>query len=361
VLFRSFNNVKVFPLIKSKRLNPLGPFVSLLFYIKSFLLFTRRAEYRTATVVQHLQPFMPGQSFNLFFLFKDRSKKYVLGPLIGPHLPDVSFSDEGWLAPGGGVGSSGKTFSFLRRYLPAITTLFFKPLNTRTIRNADVLLFTDAYAHDAYKEYIRPSQKVKVIGVGAELDVFNRKHVERDADTFHILFPGRLHERKGCEYLIRAIAKAMEMDPGLKPICTVVGSGTLQDRMIDLARELGIQDKVVFLGGVDSNHEIADYYNKADVVCMPALSDTWVSVIESLCCGTPAIVTNIASHPEHVRDGFNGILVPPRDPDAIAKALVELSGDREKLKRLSDNAYREARNRYDWTIVVKSYLSALSG
>jgi glycosyltransferase involved in cell wall biosynthesis len=356
----SFDNVTIFPLIKIRRLSPLSRYVSLLFYVKSFLMFARRTEYRKAAVIQHLQPFAPGQTFNLFFLFKDRSKKYVLGPLIGPHVPDVSFSDEDWLASGSSEGFAGKVFSFISNYLQGITTLFFKPLNTRTIRNADVILFTDAYARDAYKKYISPNQKVQVIGVGAELDVFDRKQVEKDPDNFHILFPGRLQERKGCEYLIRAIAKAIEMDPSLNPVCTVVGSGLLQDRMIDLAAELGITDRVVFLGGVESNHEIAEYYNKADVVCMPALSDTWVSVVESLCCGTPVIVTDLASHPEHVRDGFNGVLVPPRDPDAIANALLELYGDRNKLKRLSDNAYKEARKKYDWTNVIRLYISAVS-
>jgi glycosyltransferase involved in cell wall biosynthesis len=70
------------------------------------------------------------------------------------------------------------------------------------------------------------------------------------------------------------------------------------------------------------------------------------AVIEAMSYGTPPIVTNIGGHPELVVHNESGLVIPPKDPEAIARAILELYNDPEKKKRLGENARRRIETRF---------------
>jgi glycosyltransferase involved in cell wall biosynthesis len=112
---------------------------------------------------------------------------------------------------------------------------------------------------------------------------------------------------------------------------------------------------------------LARYYQAADLYVHPAHVDTFPSaVLEALACGTPVVATGVAGIPEQVRPlgaatppdaGATGALVPPRDPGALAAAILRLLADDALRRRLSENAARDAKARFDKTRMVADYLA----
>ncbi len=138
-----------------------------------------------------------------------------------------------------------------------------------------------------------------------------------------VLSVGRLVEKKGFKYLIRAIAKLNNKMIKL----VIVGSGDQKAELENLANELSIQKDVIFVGGVNYN-ELVNYYNLADIFVLSSvrddmgnLDDQSVSVIEAMACGKPIITTNFPGYKLVVSDGKNGYLIPEKNTDSLAEKI----------------------------------------
>jgi glycosyltransferase involved in cell wall biosynthesis len=322
---------------------------SLKFYLITYIKYVFSSWYKNAEVVHHFQPFAKELTFNLFFLIKNRRKKYILGPLIGPHVNGKTFTDEDFI-----LSNKSEVFEKVSNKLKSLFQGILRYANRLTIQNSDLVWFSDTYAYDSFKHSLKPDQDYAIWGIGVDLNTFNRKEVAR-SNEFTILFCGRLTERKGCEFLIRAIGVLYKENGNIQIKCIVVGFGVLEKKLRQLADSLGINHLIKFTGGVESNHEIVDYYNQSDVFCIPALSDTWISAKEALCCGLPVIITDVGAHASHIDDGFNGFLVKPENPEEIARKVSLLMNDNVVLNRMKDNAYK-SRIKYDWNNILGKYL-----
>jgi len=113
-----------------------------------------------------------------------------------------------------------------------------------------------------------------------------------------------------------------------REVCFVfIGGGSLQPRLEALARDLGASKYVRFVGHL-AHEDLEECYAGADVYVSVAQSDsTSVSLLEAMAAGLPAVVSDVPSNLEWVRDGWNGYVVPRGDSDAIAKAIVCLIAD----------------------------------
>jgi glycosyltransferase involved in cell wall biosynthesis len=340
----SFRNVKVITLFKKKI--KYESVQSLIFYVVSYLRYLNSDTYKKSDIVHHLMPFSPGRTFNLFFIFKNQNKKYIIGPIVGPHTNLVNLADE----------SRG---SFIISMLGRLSGPLFYTLSMLTIRRADTILFTDQYAYNSFKSYIRPHNKVVITGLGITSDIHRLREIKKNASDLNILFVGRLTERKGCEYVIKALSIMIATNPNIEIHCVIAGDGPLRNKLEKNSYDCGLSSVVEFTGGVESNADFNLLYNMCDIVCLPVLSDTWMSAKEALSCGKPVIITDIGSHSEHVQDGFNGFLIPPRNENAIATVLLEVANDRNRLNQLSRNAYKSAQTKYDWNKVLQEYLNLL--
>ncbi|HQR17685.1 MAG TPA: glycosyltransferase [Gemmatimonadales bacterium] len=157
-----------------------------------------------------------------------------------------------------------------------------------------------------------------------------------------LLFVGRLIERKGAEFAIRALAELRRRGRGAR--LTVVGDGPDRPRLEALIKELGLLG-VVDLTGTLSHDAVSAHYRSAAVLLMPAVTD-WkgeqegfgMVLVEAMASGLPVVATRSGGIPDVVTDGATGLLVPERDASALAAAAARLLDDPTLAARLAGAA-----------------------
>jgi glycosyltransferase involved in cell wall biosynthesis len=137
-----------------------------------------------------------------------------------------------------------------------------------------------------------------------------------------LLFVGRLQPWKGVETAIRALP---QIDHA---ILLIAGDGEDRPRLSALAYELGLVNRVRFLGNVP-RQQLPTFYASVDLlVATSHASETFgIGPVEAQACGLPVVATRFGGFPEVVADGQTGLLVPPRDPEALANAVNSLLSD----------------------------------
>lgn len=150
---------------------------------------------------------------------------------------------------------------------------------------------------------------------------------------------GRLTKQKGYEYLLKAFAIVrVQLDAELK----IIGEGPDAIELMALTKKLGIQRHVEYLGFRNDAQEIIA---SADVFVLSSLWEGFGNVIiEAMSAGTPVIATNCPHGPgEIIRNGFDGILVPPANANELALAMLRVANDRELRKTMGNNGVAKAR------------------
>jgi len=133
----------------------------------------------------------------------------------------------------------------------------------------------------------------------------------------------RLTEAKGHRYLLQALPRLLETWPQL--CCLFVGEGELHDTLQRMAMDLGVERSCRFVG---IREDIAEILAAADVVVLPSLSEGFPFVLlEALAMGCPVVASQVNGVPELIEDHKTGLLVPPRDPQALATAIREVLSD----------------------------------
>jgi glycosyltransferase involved in cell wall biosynthesis len=172
---------------------------------------------------------------------------------------------------------------------------------------------------------------------GVETD---RYHPASDARSGvpHVLSVGRLVPKKGFPVLLDALARLR--DRGLDFRCTIVGVGPLEARLRDQARRLRLEDRVD-LPGAFAEHTLAAFYREVDLFALACEVEADGDrdgipnvVVEAMASGLPVVSTNVSGLPECVEHGITGLLVPEREPNALADAIGALLLMPEKARAL---------------------------
>lgn len=192
-------------------------------------------------------------------------------------------------------------------------------------------------------------QKLHVIYNGLNLDRFRPRYSEPGNRL--ILSVGRLVEKKGLSYLIEACQLLRSRNIPFE--CQIVGYGVMRKSLIELISLHGLEDVVQLIGPLDQK-DILAYYQKASVFCLPALiagnddRDVLPNVVkEAMAVGVPVVTTNIPGIEELVEHERTGLVVPQRDPQALAEALELLLDDRELRGRLAREGRVVVEERFD--------------
>lgn len=174
-----------------------------------------------------------------------------------------------------------------------------------------------------------------------------------------ILFVGRLVARKGLGYLLKALPAIQAQIP---VHLHVVGDGDQAAAWKALARELRISAQVTFHGAV-SKEELERHYANADVFVLPAIIDErgdteglGVVLVEALSFMTPVVASSVGGIPDVIKDEQTGLLVPEKDPAALAAAVLRLLHDRELAQRLTEAGLAHAREYFDWQRITAELL-----
>jgi phosphatidylinositol alpha-mannosyltransferase len=179
----------------------------------------------------------------------------------------------------------------------------------------------------------------------------------------NILFVGRLERRKGLAYLLNACANIKRSFPNFRLI--VVGPGTvLRLRYEKLVEDMNLSDNVVFTGFV-SSAELPSYYSSADIFCAPATGGESFGIVllEAMACGKPVVATNIQGYASVLANGDEGLLVPPRDEESLADALLSLLHNKPLRLSMGNKGLVKA-EKYSWqniTRQVVNYYKVLLG
>lgn len=144
---------------------------------------------------------------------------------------------------------------------------------------------------------------------------------------------GRLTSVKGHVYLLRAMQTLLDKNVDARLV--IVGDGPLRNHLKDLARELQIEKKVIFVGHQD---EACDFIHAMDVFVLPSLHEGIPMVLlEALALSRPVVASRTGGIPEVIEDGVNGLLVEPGNPVALAEVLEVLTQDVTRAEQLGKN------------------------
>lgn len=185
-------------------------------------------------------------------------------------------------------------------------------------------------------------------------------------DDEHIVLQlGRMVRRKGIDHVIEAFAKIDHQ----KPNRLIIVGGEQVDiendeertRLLQLAIDLGISDKVIFAGRKNRD-ELKYYYSAADVfLTVPWYEPFGITPLESMACGTPVIGSRVGGIKHTVVDGVTGYLVNPKDPEALANKLNGLLFNKELIDEMSRNAIQHVNQHFTWQQVADMMADCYEG
>ena len=230
----------------------------------------------------------------------------------------------------------------------------FEPLLHRCLRRSSAIIATSPDYRRTSEVLARYQDRCHVIPYGIALDQFEHADpaavakIRAELGERLVISVGRLVYYKGFEYLIQAMRQVAGR-------LVIVGDGPLRPKLQDLARELGLQDKIIFAGEIQ-NERIVPYYHAADVFALASVARSeafGIVQIEAMAAGLPVVNTGLDSGVPFVSlHGETGLTVPPRDPDALAQAINRLLDDTGLRRSYGAAAQRRAHSQFSLEIMT---------
>ncbi|MFI0481199.1 glycosyltransferase [Actinomadura sp. 9N215] len=204
-----------------------------------------------------------------------------------------------------------------------------------------------------------PSDRVRVVPYGVDPALFTPEgpHTREGGggrDRHRLVVLSRLVERKGVDTAIRALAHLPDAE-------LVVAGGPAHGgpddapeirRLRTVARDAGVAGRVEFLGRLPRADVPALLRSASVVVTLPRYEPFGMVPLEAMACGVPVVASAVGGHLDTVADGVTGVLVPPRDPDAAARAIRALLDDPARRAAMGLAGSERARDRYSWARVA---------
>ena len=195
-------------------------------------------------------------------------------------------------------------------------------------------------------------KKIVVHGSGIDCSRFSfRSRQINPGEKIRVTTIGRLVEKKGIEYAIRAIAKVAEFKPNIE--FKIIGDGDLKKRFEEVIQELKIGDKVQILGWMNQK-EIIEVLNNTHIFVAPSVTasdgnqDAPVNTLkEAMAMGLPVVSTFHGGIPELVQDGVSGFLVPEKNELAIAQKFIYLIEHPEIWSSMGSSGRKYVEAHYD--------------
>lgn len=169
------------------------------------------------------------------------------------------------------------------------------------------------------------------------------------------LFVGRIHPYKGLATLVEAFAMARQANPTLE--LSIVGRGPIGARLLRRMRELEIHLENRYVSDAEMQEMLASH----GVMILPYSSATQSGVSAlALANGMPCVATSVGGLPEQVQHERNGLIVPPRDAAALARAMVAMAASEETARRMADESLRIGREEYSWVAIAQTLVDDLT-
>ena len=254
----------------------------------------------------------------------------------------------------------GERRKFLRRFYDASVAKL-------VLDSADVIIgVTQNEINHLLPQLSDGQARVKIIPNGIHLEEFKSspdpqkflKYANLPESKSIILYVGRLSVEKGVDTLLAACELLMTRN--IDYSLTVVGDGPRSKELSDLAKQIGIADRVRFVGSVP-REDLGAYYRATDILCVPSLDEPFGNVVlEGLLSGCLVVGSELGGIRFIISDGIDGYLVPPAKPLKWAEKLIFISENREELNSLVKNGRDMVGKRFDWKNIVLDMHEAIS-
>ena len=207
----------------------------------------------------------------------------------------------------------------------------------RLIEYSSFVITVTDFARRGLSSMVDPKHRAKIqtIRCGINMEKFSR--YLKNEDIFTIVSVAGLYPRKGTHYLIEALAL---LKGKIKLKTLIIGDGPERHKLEELAQQRKVNDLIQFVGKTLS-HEVNRYLRISDCFVLPCIvtDDGYmdglpVSLMEAMAAGLPVISTPVAGIPELVINGETGLLVPQRDSEALAEAILALYNNPELCEKL---------------------------
>lgn len=225
-----------------------------------------------------------------------------------------------------------------------------------------VIVCSDHMKDELKRLFQVPEDKISILPNGVRLENFRETH--KDLVNFRrqyvtddeklIFYIGRLVREKGLDTLLESVPQVLEKYPRSRFV--IAGKGPEKERLEHKARELGVDERVSFIGFIDDPTRNS-LYRVADAAVFPSYYEPFgIVALEAMAAQTPLIATDIGGFAEIVRHEENGLLTLPGNSQSLASAILRLLFDPQLARRLKQQAFQQVKERYDWDIIAEQTL-----
>jgi len=234
---------------------------------------------------------------------------------------------------------------------------WYKVLARYLLSKADQVITVSQFNAEKLLSLGVSSNKLHVIPNGYNEKLFNpiplceaRKKLGLPLNKKVLLSVGNLVDVKGHTYLVDAMRIILKK--GNDAILVIVGSGFLKEKLQKKSKALGLNGKILFVGG--KNHEeIPFWINACDIFILPSLSEGFPTIIpEVMACGKPIVGTKVGGVPEIITNKEVGILVSPKNPQELALTIIDALD-----KRWYPDVILNYAKQYSWSSLVPQIIS----
>lgn len=240
------------------------------------------------------------------------------------------------------------------------------------MKHSSGVIAISQYTKDTAVDFGINPDKIKVIPVGSyypkdicDHDLHALKK-ELCLSSNEIIFTiHRLIPLKGTSYLIRAMSMIIKTCPDAKLI--IGGEGPERDKLETLARELCVENNVLFVGRI-SEEQLPVYYKLCDVYVIPSIQDKWgnteglgMPVIEAMSYGKPVVGFDVGGPKYTIQDGINGYSVKEKDWGEMGERIITLLKDDSLRRQFGNNGRQIMAEKFSWNRVSEQYGCLLEG
>ena len=219
------------------------------------------------------------------------------------------------------------------------------------VKSDKIIVHTDQDKNTLIKRGVNPT-KIAVIPHGV-YSLFKKYKNRNNAWSQEncILFFGYIGGNKGVEYLIKAVPIVSQVIPDIKVIIAGEGNFSKYSKLIEDSSKFEIYN------GFIPNEKVPELFQRAKIVMLPYTYHRGHSGVLNIAFafGKPAIVTNVGSLPEMVEYGKSGLIIPPKNSEALAEAIIKLLKDDKLRRKISRNALKRAEE-LSWDNIAKMHM-----
>lgn len=200
----------------------------------------------------------------------------------------------------------------------------------------------------------------KIVSVGAGVDTRRfrqdisgdgvRKELRLD-DCYPVVgMVAILRSWKGHDYLLESVREVVKQYPTAKFV--IAGDGPRKDALHQKVSDLGVGDSVIMAG---FRADVPEVMAAVDIIILPSYASEATSQVlpQALAMGTPVIATDVGGLPEIVEDNVTGLLIPPRDPAAIAGAIIKMAADKDRARLMMERGREKILEGYTLEVMMK--------